>query len=386
VTEPVPVAQAAPVTGPEPRALLLSGSLGMGHDVMAEACAVSLAARGWTSTTMNSLELMGKAAGGMGERVFRGLLSIPGMYDAFHYEQLRQGGRLARLAERGSSKYAVPALRAELAGRPARLLISVFATGAAAAGRLKAEFPGLTTVTFCTDVNPHWMWVHPSTDLYLVTSETGRGFVRRFHPDAEVAVVPAPVRPQFYAAPSQAEARHRLGLPAEERCVLLMAGAWGIGPLVELAGTLAASGLHTLVVAGRNAALRTALRRAAEHQPRLVPFGFTDRIPELMAAADLVITSSGDTCSEARVIGRRLLLLDVVPGHGRENLQHELERGSADIAPTDPDGLLAAVHSALGRVTPPRDRVTRTGAAWEVAFSAALAGLGLAGTTPGPVR
>ena len=58
-------------------------------------------------------------------------------------------------------------------------------------------------------------------------------------------------------------------------------------------------------------------------------FGFTDRIPELMAAADLVITSSGDTCAEARAVGRPLLLLDLVPGHGRDNLQHELELGDA---------------------------------------------------------
>jgi len=58
-----------------------------------------------------------------------------------------------------------------------------------------------------------------------------------------------------------------------------------------------------------------------------------------MAAADLVITSSGDTCSEARVIGRHLLLLDVVPGHGRENLQHELSRGSADVTSAEPNAL-----------------------------------------------
>ena len=50
-------------------ALLLSGSFGMGHDVMAEACEVSLGKRGWTSATMDSLKLMGNAASGIGERV-----------------------------------------------------------------------------------------------------------------------------------------------------------------------------------------------------------------------------------------------------------------------------------------------------------------------------
>ena len=135
-----------------PRALLLSGSLGLGHDVMAEACAVSLRARGWQTETMDSLRLMGEAAGGLGERAFRTLLAVPGLYDAFHFEQLRPGGRLCRMAENASSKRAVPALRAELASRPVELLVSVFATGAAAASRVKAEHAGLVTAVFCTDV------------------------------------------------------------------------------------------------------------------------------------------------------------------------------------------------------------------------------------------
>jgi UDP-N-acetylglucosamine:LPS N-acetylglucosamine transferase len=234
------------------------------------------------------------------------------------------------------------------------------------------------TAVFCTDVCPHAIWVHDNTDLYLVTSETARGFVRRFHPRADVAVVPTPVRPQFYSAPTQHDARQELGVPDGAPCVLLMAGSWGIGPLVELAEALAAAGIYTLAVAGRNGAVEASLNAAHARHEQVVPFGFTDRIPTLMAAADVVITSSGDTCSEARVIGRHLLLLDVVPGHGRENLQHELERGSADVAPLDPQALRRSVLACLERVTPPTTRVVQTPAAWEAAFEAALGRIGLA--------
>jgi UDP-N-acetylglucosamine:LPS N-acetylglucosamine transferase len=364
------------------RALLLSGSLGMGHDVMAEACSDSLVRRGWDTATMDSLKLMGKAAGGLGEKAFRALLGIPGAYDAFHFEQLRLGGRLARFAEAASSRYAVPALHAELEQRPASLLLSVFATGAGAASRVKADRPELLTVTFCTDVNPHRLWVYDNTDLYLVTSATARGFVRRFHPEAEVAVVPTPVRSAFYAAVTQSEARAALGIPEAEPCVLLMAGAWGIGPLIQLAEAVAKAGIHILAVAGRNVALEEALRAAAVRADHLRPFGFTDQIPLLMAASDVVITSSGDTCSEARVIGRHLLLLDVVPGHGRENLQHELERGAADVAPATPEGLLRSLLACLERVSPPVRAAAQTAEAWENAFEVALSRLGVAGHGP----
>ena len=364
-------------------ALLLSGSLGMGHDVMAEACATSLQARGWSTDIADSLRLMGERSGGLGEKVFRGLLAVPGLYDAFHFEQLRPGGRLAALAERASSKYVVPALEDELRRRPADLVVSVFATGAAAASRVKAEHPGLRTAVFCTDTCPHRLWVHENTDLYLVTSTTARAFVHRFHPRAEVAVVPAPARAGFYSAPSRAAARAELGVPPDARCVLLMAGSWGMGRLLESARALAGAGVHVFALAGRNARLEAQLRAAAVGDPRLLPFGFTDRVPALMAAADLVITSSGDTCSEARVIGRPLLLLDVVPGHGRENLQQELARGGADVAPQDPDGLCRAAVACLERIAAdPQPEAAGRPEAWEQAFGGALEKLGLADAAP----
>jgi UDP-N-acetylglucosamine:LPS N-acetylglucosamine transferase len=160
-----------------------------------------------------------------------------------------------------------------------------------------------------------------------------------------------------------------------------MAGSWGMGPLREAAQALAAAGITVLAVAGRNAELEASLLAASAAEPRIVPFGFTDRVPTLMAAADLVITSSGDTCSEARVIGRPLLLLDVVPGHGRENLQQELARGNADVAPVDPRGLCEAAVAYFERLAaePPPPRSPATADAWEDAFAAALAELGLGG-------
>jgi processive 1,2-diacylglycerol beta-glucosyltransferase len=361
--------------------LLLSGSLGMGHDVMAEACAASLRKRAWETEILDSMRLLGARSGGAGERVFRGMLAVPGVYDAFHFEQLRTGGRLARLADRAASRQLVPAITERLDHRSADLVVSVFATAAGAVSRIKRRRPELRTAVFCTDVCPHRLWVHDNTDAYLVTSRTAAAFVRKFHPGADVAVVPAPVRAPFYAALAQPEARAELGIPADAHCVLLMAGAWGIGPLADVAASLAGAGVHTLAVAGRNARLEAQLRGAAERNGRLIAFGYTDRIPTLMAAADLVLTSSGDTCSEARVIGRHLLLLDVVPGHGRENLQHEVERGNADIAPSDAQGVRRSVLACLDRIGPPTASGAQTPHAWEAAFDNVLCRLGLASTT-----
>ena len=136
---------------------------------MAEAAAVSLRRRGWTTEITDSIRMLGKSKGEAGEAVFRGMLAVPGFYDAFHFGQLRTGGRLARFFDAASCRYLVPALDAHLRQHPVQLLMAVYATGAGAASRIKDRHPGMITAVFCTDVCPHWMWVHHNTDIYLVT-------------------------------------------------------------------------------------------------------------------------------------------------------------------------------------------------------------------------
>jgi hypothetical protein len=164
-------------------------------------------------------------------------------------------------------------------------------------------------------------------------------------------------------------------VPAEAFCVLVIDSGWGFGPLVGAVSGLAAAGVHVLAVAGRDRGIERRLRELAAGTPRITPFGFTDRVPELMAAADAIVALPGAvTCGEARVVGRHLLLLDVMPGHGRDNLQHELELGDADVAVPTPDGVTASVLALRDRaIRPFPSQVPR----WEPAYVAALRGIGL---------
>ena len=258
---------------------------------------------------------------------------------------------------------------------PADLVLSVFATGASAAARLAAEMPGLRTVVLCTDVAVHRIWAAEGTDLFLVTSAAAAASVRRYLPRAPVAVVPPPVRPEFYAAPSQEQARQALGVSPERFCVLVIDSGWGFGPLVESVSALAGAGVHVLAVAGRDRRIERRLRELAARTPRITPFGFTGRVPALMAAADVVLALPGaNTCSEARVVGRHLLLLDVMPGHGRDNLLHELELGRAHACVPTACGVTASVLALRDQeIRPNADPVPR----WEPAYAAALQRIGL---------
>jgi UDP-N-acetylglucosamine:LPS N-acetylglucosamine transferase len=268
---------------------------------------------------------------------------------------------------------------AEIEAFRPELVVSVFATGAGASVRVKADHPEIATAVFMTDSFAHRMWVHEGIDLFLVTSEVAAASVRRYWPQATVAVVNAPVRPSFYQVRARSVIRAELAVPANASCVLLMSGAWGIGPLDEVARALAAAGLWVLAVGGTNQRLTRRLAAVAAEDRRILVFGYTEQIAELMAASDVIVTSSGDTCREARVIGRGLILLDVIPGHGRENLMHELELGSAAVCSPTPASVLGAVQTFLA--DPPDPQVTshgpKTAAAWDDEFLAAVSRAGI---------
>ena len=366
-------------------AVLLTGSLGLGHEMMTRSCVELLQRSGWRTRSLDSMSLLGRRSGAAGERLFGRLVAVPGVYDALHFAHLRTGSRLADVMDRVASARLGPALQADLDRQPADLVLSVFATGASAAAKLKARAPARRTVVLCTDVAVHRLWVEPGTDLFIVTSAAAAASVRRYLPRAVVSVVPSPVRSAFYAAPAQDAARAALGVPPDTPCVLVIDSGWGFGRLVESVSLLAGAGVQVLAVAGRQQAVERQLRELARTTPRVRALGFTNRVPELMAAADVVVALPGaTTCSEARVVGRRLLLLDVMPGHGRDNLQHELELGDADVCGPAPAGVAASALALLDDVPRPAPRggsVPR----WEPAFLAALQGIGLDVRSPVPI-
>jgi UDP-N-acetylglucosamine:LPS N-acetylglucosamine transferase len=362
------------------RALFLSGSFGKGHDTLAEACAVALARRGVESRTIDCMAMLGQhGPQAVGDWIFRRVLAIPPIYDAFHFSQLRGDGWLGRAADRTAINFMYPHVCEEMDAFRPDLVVSVFATGAGASVRLKADYPEIATAVFMTDAFAHRMWVHEGIDLFLVTSDAAAASVRRYWPQANVAMVNAPVRPAFYRVPAQPVIRAELGVPADASCVLLMSGAWGIGPLDEVARALAEAGFWVLAVGGANQRLARRLAAVAARDRRILVFGYTERIAELMAASDVIVTSSGDTCREARVVGRGLILLDVIPGHGRENLMHELELGAAAVCSPTPASVLGAVEMFLA--DPPAVHPTahdaKTAAAWEDEFLAALGRAGI---------
>jgi hypothetical protein len=367
------------------RSLILSGSIGQGHNSVAEVCATVLAEVPSSTEIIDCMEGLGGPGQRVGELVFRKALDRAPLYDALHFSQFRAGSRLAGTMERAAAQRLTKALGRRSPGE-GDLLLSVFATGAGAAGRLRQRDPRWRAAVFCTDATAHRLWIHPGIERYFVCSMMAAATVRQYDPLADVVELPPPVRPQFFAAPDRTEARERLDIEQGVPLALLMAGGWGLGPQVEVARSLSADGYLVAAVAGSNPALASRLRHESmdtSQKGAVLPFGYTDRVPELMAAADVVITSPGQTCHEARVVGRPLVVMDSVPGHGRENLLLEVTKGGALACLAQPDSVVAAVDAVLDGQVPPADPwPIASPHEWQVQFLAGIADLvGLADDT-----
>jgi 1,2-diacylglycerol 3-beta-galactosyltransferase len=133
--------------------------------------------------------------------------------------------------------------------------------------------------------------------------------------------------------------------------VLLMAGGEGGGKLYDTAVALAkvALPIHLVVVCGRNEAMREKLTDAAPSLPTpLTAMGFTDRVPELFRAADLLVTKAGPgAIAEADAAQLPIVIYDYVPGQELGNVEFVRANHLGAVALKGPGDVVAAVRELL---------------------------------------
>lgn len=364
------------------RALILSGSIGQGHATVAEVCRQALSDRGGGAPamqvrTVDCIELLGPLSARVAGALYRAAIARPALYDGFHFAHLRAEGRLSGGGDSASTARILKRLEREGETDGLSLALAVFATGVPVAAELARHRRGTRTVVFCTDATAHAKWVHDGIDLYVVTCELAATSLYRYRPNAEVRVLPPPVRPQFFGAKDQQSARELFGVAPGATCVLLVGGGWGIGPLAESAKALADDGHQVLAVAGSNAKLKAELDSLGRANPLVKSLGMCKEMASAISAADVVVSGAGQTCHEVHAVGRRLVVLDAVPGHGRENLLNEICTKGATAASPRPDSVARAVRGALKSTESPEPWPVSSIEEWNALFWRALEPLGI---------
>ena len=209
-------------------------------------------------------------------------------------------------------------------------------------GRLRVP-----VVTFVTDFDVHRLWVARGIDLTLCVHEASAAVAAKRTGGRAQAPGPMVSQP-FRVTPQPAERerlRAELGLGPEDRGVLVVAGSWGVGDIGRTFDAILASGRYTPIAAcGRNEELRAQL--AARPGGRAI--GWTDQMPSLMGACDALVQNAGGlTCMEALSVGLPVVTYLPIPGHGRENGRQMEQAGVAAYARSD-DELLPALDRVAG--------------------------------------
>jgi UDP-N-acetylglucosamine:LPS N-acetylglucosamine transferase len=139
--------------------------------------------------------------------------------------------------------------------------------------------------------------------------------------------------------------------------VIVSGGGWGVGDMEgAIATALAIDSVATVVVlCGRSETLKARLAKRFGREPRVQLWDFTERMSELMGAADVLVHSTaGLNVLEAWIRGCRPISYGWGVAHIRMNNQAFKRFGIADVAP-DRTALRPALERALAkpRVTHP---------------------------------
>jgi UDP-N-acetylglucosamine:LPS N-acetylglucosamine transferase len=216
-------------------------------------------------------------------------------------------------------------------------------------------------------------WAHPGMDVHLLIHAESRAEVLAVAgAGADVRHVRGLSRPAFDHPPSRAQARAALGLPLDGPVVLVSGGGWGVGDIERATRVaLGVPGVAVVALCGTNAKLRARLERLLRDEPRGRAEGFTERMPEWLAAADVLVHSTaGLTVLEAELCGARVISYGWGVGHIRVNNRAYAEHGLATVART-PAELERALRAALADPRPRDGRHAALPAAADVVLELA---------------
>jgi UDP-N-acetylglucosamine:LPS N-acetylglucosamine transferase len=325
--------------------LVVSGSVGAGHDGAARELAERLRAAGVDVDVRDYLAAI--------PRWFAVLLrdgystSVDHVPVAFEllFARVERRGPVWRIM-RAMCALGDRTVAGWLAAAPYDAVVSTYPMASQCLGGLRER--GLCPaplVTYLTDPAAHRSWVHPAVDRHVTVTEATAAQGRR---DYDLSMVAGgPLVPERFTKPVPAgevgALRTELGLVAGRRVALIVAGSLGIGDILPTVEDVAAGGLVPVVLCGRNAALRARVASV----PGAVALGWRSDVHLLMRLADVLVHNAGGlSFTEAMVAGLPAITYRPIPGHGRANAAVLEDAGLAPWARTR-DQLWAALDAQL---------------------------------------
>lgn len=237
---------------------------------------------------------------------------------------------------------------------------------------LRLRVPVVTVVTDLVSI--HCAWMAPGVDACVVPTEAARRLALASGiPRKRIYLLGMPIHPKF-AQPenrSREEIRAALGIIPALPAILIVGGGEGAGGLAAAVEAICTADLRAqlVVIAGRNEHLRADLERL-RNRPRMPVhvFGFVENMPDLMHAAEILVTKAGPgTICEAMACDLPMVLTGAVPGQEEGNIDFVRDNGIGAVIEAsehlagalrellNPDSpRLVALRQAARRISQPR--------------------------------
>lgn len=306
------------------RVLILTAPFGSGHRRAAEAIAQACTVQD-PSAAVDLIDLRTPMLDLAGAAYLRLVATVPSAYRSLYHASIGQAARRGiRIALDRSVERAIR-------GFNPTVIVATHPFPAAAAAHMRVQGKLSAPVSVVpTDFLPHPLWIHDGVDRYFVAAPQA---MRRMQvlgvAPGLTEVTGIPIGRDFTAGGAS---------NGPVRRVLLMGGGLGLGPMIEAARSLAQTREHRLrvtVACGDNHQLFQEMIDLFGLDTRFEFYGYTDRVPQLMARSDLLITKPGGlTCSEALTSSLPMLLLTPLPGQEEENAAYLVTTGAAEATDT----------------------------------------------------
>jgi processive 1,2-diacylglycerol beta-glucosyltransferase len=347
-----------PLAAHEPqRVLVLSADVGEGHAAAARALARQIEDSGQPAqvTVIDGLAAMGRLLQPVVEDGYRVQLRfMPWTYTVVYW-LLEHVGPIRWAARRLLCLFGSRPLTRRIAEHDPDVIVSTYPAVTVVLARLRRTHAiHCPTVATITDLTGLFFWAQPGIDMHLVMYGESMSPVERIAGAGSAQLVSPLISAEFTTPRCPLEARRALGLPEAGRMVVVSGGGWGVGDITGAVRELLHEDEVSAIVclAGRNEQLRERLHEDFAAQERVHVYGFTDEMPRLLAAADVLVHSTGGvTCLEAKAAGTPVVSYGLPVGHARLNTRAMADLNLLRLA-NDTSELRAHVRASFAEVAP----------------------------------
>ncbi len=244
-----------------------------------------------------------------------------------------QKGPLAHITTRSNMIFAIKLLKLLRKKQP-DLIISTHPFGSQMCSYLKRKGKITSEIaTIMTDFSPHDQWLvgNEHTDYFFVAHDKMKNYlISKKITENKIFSTGIPISERFSKKYNKKEILNQLKLEEDKKTILFFGGGeFGLGKskTVQIFEDLVKNfdNIQIIAISGKNEKMKSSFKNIVKvhnKEKNVKILEFTNRVPELMAISDLVISKPGGlTTSESLASNLPMIIINPIPGQEEENAE-----------------------------------------------------------------